>query len=179
MEWITTSVVVERVKIGRRMVSEGWVCEVRFVAVCRVFRSIPSNSGPVRLVPLLLPTRLPFPRRRSTMDGHGFLTQDREDEEKSCPFGCTTGNRSSFHPHAPRDSPGRLCSPAVAERALSRQHDVTLMRALGTRALAAAVDRCAEEVGPWVDAGGVDVIVLGEVAHGDLFGLGLCSVGGV
>jgi hypothetical protein len=42
------------------------------------------------------------------------------------------------------------------------------MRALGTGALAAAVDRGAKEVGPRVDAGGVDVIVLGEVAHGDL-----------
>lgn len=41
------------------------------------------------------------------------------------------------------------------------------MRTLGTGALAAAVDRGAEEVGPRVDARGVDVVVFGEVAHGE------------
>lgn len=51
--------------------------------------------------------------------------------------------------------------------ALPGQHDVALMRALGAGARAAAVDRGAEEVGARVDARGVDVVVFGEVAHGD------------
>ncbi len=40
------------------------------------------------------------------------------------------------------------------------------MGTLGAGAFAAAVDRGAEEVGPRVDTRGVDVVVLGEVAHG-------------
>jgi hypothetical protein len=55
----------------------------------------------------------------------------------------------------------------MAYGALSWEHDVALMRAIGARALAAAVDRGAEEVGPRVDTRGVDVVVLGEVAHGE------------
>lgn len=53
----------------------------------------------------------------------------------------------------------------VAERALSGLHDVALVRASGTRALAAPVDRGTEEVYPRVHAAGVDVVVFGEVAH--------------
>ena len=63
---------------------------------------------------------------------------------------------------------GHALSSAVAERALARRHDVALVRAAGTRALAVALDLGAEEVGAWVDARGVDVEVLDEVAHGDL-----------
>lgn len=60
----------------------------------------------------------------------------------------------------------RPLSPAVAEGTLAGQHDVALVGALGAGAFAAAVDRGAEEVGPRVDTRGVDVVVLGEVAHG-------------
>lgn len=55
----------------------------------------------------------------------------------------------------------------MANRALSREHDITLMRAIGARALAAAIDRGAEEVGPGIDTRGVDVVVFGEVTHGE------------
>lgn len=72
-----------------------------------------------------------------------------------------------FSPHMRVRVPGGLRSTAVAERALSRQHDVALMRAFGTGAFAAAVDRGAKEVGPRVDARRVDVVVLREVAHGE------------
>lgn len=52
------------------------------------------------------------------------------------------------------------------------------MRTLGAGAFAAAVYRGAEEVCPWVDARGVDVVVLGEVAHGgQLSEAGLCDLG--
>lgn len=58
-------------------------------------------------------------------------------------------------------------SAAVAHRALSRQHDVALMRTLGARVRTIAVQGGTEEVCPWVGAGGVDIVILGEVTHGN------------
>ena len=68
---------------------------------------------------------------------------------------------------------GRLFPPldakalsAIAERALSGMHDEALMRALGASVPPAAIDRGAEEVRARIGASRVDVVVLGEVAHG-------------
>jgi len=57
-------------------------------------------------------------------------------------------------------------SAAVAKGALAWQHYIPLMRASRAGAVAVAVDFGTEEVGAWIGAGRVDVIVLGEVAHG-------------
>jgi hypothetical protein len=56
-------------------------------------------------------------------------------------------------------------APSTAQRTLAGQHDVPLVRALRAGAFPRAVDGRAEEVGARVYARGVDVVVLGEVAH--------------
>jgi hypothetical protein len=56
---------------------------------------------------------------------------------------------------------------SAAKGTIPQHDDVALMRPLGARPLAVAVDLGAEEVRARVDAGGVDVVVLGEVAHLD------------
>ncbi len=55
---------------------------------------------------------------------------------------------------------------AIAERTLSGMHDEALMRAFGAGVPPAAIDRGAEEVRARIGASRVDVVVLGEVAHG-------------
>lgn len=52
---------------------------------------------------------------------------------------------------------------------MAREHDVPLVRALGARVLAAAIDRGPEEVSSGVETGRVDVVIFGEVAHLGLF----------
>lgn len=48
---------------------------------------------------------------------------------------------------------------------MSGHQYVAFVRTLVTRTLLIAVDGCPEEVGAWVHARGIDVIVLCEVAH--------------
>ena len=59
----------------------------------------------------------------------------------------------------------RLVGSSTAQRTFSGMHDKALVRPLGARPLSVAIDGCAEEVGAWVDARRVDVVVLCKVAH--------------
>lgn len=62
----------------------------------------------------------------------------------------------------------RSSRSTVTEWALSREHDVALMRALGASTFPGAIHGSSEEVCAGIDARCVDVVVLGEVAHVEL-----------
>lgn len=69
-------------------------------------------------------------------------------------------------PHPMVGEPGR--SSAGAERTILRDHNVALMRASAARALPAAVCGGPAKMRARIQAGRVDVVVLCEVAHGDV-----------
>ncbi len=56
----------------------------------------------------------------------------------------------------------------TAKRAVAGDNDIAFVRPARATLLSLAIHRGAEEVRSWIDAGGVDIVVLGIFAHGDL-----------